>query len=137
MACAELELDGGCCFYPTKGGLHLPERSPEAWRGTPNATTLLDEADAFLRAAERRARSWSETAATTLLDDAYASLRTAKVACVVLEQDGCCCEYNPTGRGLSSFAPPDAVREAGAGRLLLLPYWTRSTPPFAPSGGVR
>ena len=37
----------------------------------------------------------------------------------------------------SSFAPPGGVRGAGAGRQLLLPYWTRSTPPFAPPGGVR
>ena len=26
---------------------------------------------------------------------------------------------------------------AGAGRLVLLPYWTRPTRPFAPPGGVR
>ena len=37
----------------------------------------------------------------------------------------------------SSFAPPGGVRGAGAGRQLLLPYWTRSTPPFAPPDGVR
>ena len=42
-------------------------------------------------------------------------------------------------RSTPSFAPPGGVRGAGAGRpgLLLLPYWTRSTPSFAPPGGVR
>ena len=39
-------------------------------------------------------------------------------------------------RSTPSFAPPGAVRGAGAGRLLLLPCWTRSTPSFAPAGGV-
>ena len=35
-----------------------------------------------------------------------------------------------------SFARPGSVRGTRAGRLLLLPCWTRSTPSFAPSGGL-
>ena len=35
------------------------------------------------------------------------------------------------------LVPPGGARGAGAGRLVQLPYWTRSTPSFAPPGGVR
>ena len=40
-------------------------------------------------------------------------------------------------RSTPSFAPPGGVRGAGAGLLLLLPCWMRSMPSFAPPGGVR
>jgi len=42
-------------------------------------------------------------------------------------------------RSTPSFAPPHGGRGAGAGLLLLLllPYWTWSTPSFAPPHGVR
>ena len=74
---------------------------------TADTTSLLDEVYSFLRDARWRARSRSwMAAATTLLDEVYAILRAARWR----------------------------VRGAGLGRLMLLPYWMRSTtqPPILP-----
>ena len=93
-----------------------------SWSWTTASTTLLDVVCAL---AASDGVCW--TAAATLLDEVYAFFHAAR---------WCAQSWSWTAAANNLLEEVYAfLRGAGAGRLLLLPCWTRSTPSFAAPGG--